>query len=28
VARVHTSFLKDRVVLPGRGVDFGVRVFF
>ncbi|GAB6195116.1 TonB-dependent receptor [Lysobacter xanthus] len=28
VARVHTSFLKDRVVLPGRGVNFGVRVFF
>ncbi|WP_238382866.1 TonB-dependent receptor [Cognatilysobacter segetis] len=28
VARVHTSFLKDRVVLPGRGVAFGVRVFF
>lgn len=28
VARVHTSFLKDTVVLPGRGVDFGVRVFF
>jgi len=28
VARVHTSFLKDSVVLPGRGVDFGVRVFF
>ncbi|MFD0325656.1 TonB-dependent receptor [Lysobacter gummosus] len=27
-ARVHTSFLKDTVVLPGRGVDFGVRVFF
>jgi len=27
-ARVHTSFLKDSVVLPGRGVDFGVRVFF
>ncbi|MBW8807535.1 MAG: TonB-dependent receptor [Lysobacter sp.] len=28
VARVHTSFLKDSVILPGRGVDFGVRVFF
>ena len=28
VARVHTSFLKDRVVLPGRGVAFGVRMFF
>lgn len=27
-ARVHTSFLKDRVVLPGRGVAMGVRVFF
>lgn len=27
-ARVHTSFLKDRVVLPGRGVAAGVRVFF
>ena len=27
-ARVHTSFLKDRVVLPGRGVALGVRVFF
>ena len=28
VARVHTSFLKDAVVLPGRAVSFGVRVFF
>lgn len=28
VARVHTSFLKDTVILPGRGVAFGVRVFF
>ena len=27
-ARVHTSFLKDRVVLPGRGVTFGIRTFF
>jgi iron complex outermembrane receptor protein len=27
-ARVHTSFLKDSVVLPGRGVAFGVRTFF
>ncbi|HEV8694868.1 MAG TPA: TonB-dependent receptor, partial [Lysobacter sp.] len=27
-ARVHTSFLKDTVVLPGRGVTFGVRTFF
>lgn len=27
-ARVHTSFLKDVVVLPGRGVSAGVRVFF
>lgn len=27
-ARVHTSFLKDRVALPGRGVALGVRVFF
>lgn len=27
-ARVHTSFLKDRVVLPGRGVTFGMRTFF
>lgn len=27
-ARVHTSFLKDRVALPGRGVAAGVRVFF
>lgn len=27
-ARVHTSFLKDTVVLPGRGVAFGVRMFF
>mgnify|MGYP001014322981 CR=1 FL=1 len=26
--RVHTSFLKDNVVLPGRGVAAGVRVFF
>jgi len=28
VARVHTSFLKDEVMLPGRSVGFGVRVFF
>ncbi len=28
VARVHTSFLKDQVVLPGRSFEFGVRVFF
>lgn len=28
VARVHTSFLKDSVVMPGRGVSGGVRVFF
>ncbi|MEO5962700.1 MAG: TonB-dependent receptor [Thermomonas sp.] len=27
-ARVHTSFLKDAVVLPGRAVSFGARVFF
>lgn len=27
-ARVHTSFLKDVVALPGRSFDFGVRVFF
>lgn len=27
-ARVHTSFLKDSVVMPGRGVSGGVRVFF
>lgn len=27
-ARVHTSFLKDVVALPGRSVGFGVRVFF
>jgi iron complex outermembrane receptor protein len=27
-ARVHTSFLKDRVVLAGRGVSTGVRIFF
>lgn len=27
-ARVHTSFLKDRVILPGRGMAFGVRMFF
>lgn len=28
VARVHTSFLKDAVMLTGRSVAFGVRVFF
>ncbi len=28
VARVHTSFLKDDVVLPGRSVAAGIRVFF
>ncbi|MFZ5606270.1 MAG: TonB-dependent receptor [Pseudomonadota bacterium] len=28
VARVHTSFLKDKVMLPGRSVGFGVRLFF
>lgn len=27
-ARMHTSFLKDRVILPGRGFNLGVRVFF
>jgi iron complex outermembrane receptor protein len=27
-ARPHTSFLKDLAPLPGRGVEFGVRVFF
>jgi len=27
-ARPHTSFLKDLVPLPGRGVAFGVRTFF
>lgn len=27
-ARVHTSFLKDSVVLPGRNLSAGVRVFF
>ena len=27
-ARVHTSFLKDSVVMPGRGISGGVRVFF
>lgn len=26
--RVHTSFLKDVVVLPGRNISAGVRVFF
>jgi iron complex outermembrane receptor protein len=28
VARVHTSFLKDVVALPGRSVSGGVRIFF
>ena len=28
VGRVHTSFLKDVVVLPGRNVSAGIRVFF
>jgi iron complex outermembrane receptor protein len=28
VAHVHTSFLKDSVVLPGRNMSFGVRLFF
>jgi iron complex outermembrane receptor protein len=27
-ARVHTSFLKELAPLPGRGVAFGVRMFF
>ena len=27
-ARVHTSFLKDRVVLPGRSVSLGLRALF
>lgn len=27
-ARAHTSFLKDLAPLPGRGVAFGVRMFF
>jgi iron complex outermembrane receptor protein len=27
-ARVHTSFLKDSVILPGRGFAVGVRTFF
>lgn len=27
-ARVHTSYLKDRVVLPGRGFSVGLRAFF
>lgn len=27
-ARVHTSFLKDNVVLPGRNFGLGVRMFF
>jgi hypothetical protein len=25
---VHTSFLKDAVMLPGRSVALGVRLFF
>jgi iron complex outermembrane receptor protein len=28
VRQVHTSFLKDVVVLPGRGASFGIRAFF
>jgi iron complex outermembrane recepter protein len=28
IARVHTSFLKDNVVLPGRDISVGVRVYF
>ncbi|MEP6633847.1 MAG: TonB-dependent receptor [Luteimonas sp.] len=28
VGRVHTSFLKDVVVLPGRNLSAGIRVFF
>ncbi|MEP6908342.1 MAG: TonB-dependent receptor [Pseudoxanthomonas sp.] len=27
-ARVHTSFLKDSVVLPGRNISTGIRLFF
>ena len=27
-ARPHTSFVKDRVPLPGRSVEFGARIFF
>jgi iron complex outermembrane receptor protein len=27
-ARVHTSFLKDSVVLPGRSFSTGIRLFF
>jgi iron complex outermembrane recepter protein len=27
-AHVHTSYLKDTVVLPGRGIATGIRVFF
>jgi iron complex outermembrane receptor protein len=27
-ARIHTSFLKDNVVLPGRNFGLGVRLFF
>jgi iron complex outermembrane receptor protein len=27
-ARPHTSFLKDLAPLPGRGVAFGMRMFF
>ena len=27
-ARVHTSFLKDVVALPGRSIGFGVRMYF
>ncbi|MEP6633253.1 MAG: TonB-dependent receptor [Luteimonas sp.] len=28
IGRVHTSFLKDDVMLPGRSVSTGIRVFF
>lgn len=28
VARVHTSFLKEDVMLPGRGVSAGIRAYF
>ncbi len=28
LARLHTSFLKDSVPLPGRNIKFGVRYFF
>lgn len=28
IARLHTSFIKDRVLLPGRQIQFGVRAAF